>query len=124
MTRCAQDDDFVGGLKKNIPNRLVLLGSSSGVRRNQLKQPASREGPPLGESLLLAGTVDPGLRPIGTYLFVMFFFKLPQIVILRICDFFDLLVFSVIRPAVFFASPRQSRHPERSASQIHRKQRV
>ena len=30
VTRSAQDDDFVGILKKNIPNRLVLMGRSSG----------------------------------------------------------------------------------------------
>src|SRR5216684_6905146 len=29
VRRFAQDDDFVGGLKKNTPNRLTLVGLSS-----------------------------------------------------------------------------------------------
>jgi hypothetical protein len=51
-------------------------------------------------------------------------FKPPnKAVILRACDFFDLFVFSAFQPAAFQA-PQQSRHPERSASQIYRKQRA
>ncbi|MEA2542012.1 MAG: hypothetical protein QOH35_3378 [Acidobacteriaceae bacterium] len=30
--RFAQDDDFVGGLKKNTPNRLTLVGLRHGLR--------------------------------------------------------------------------------------------
>src|SRR5258708_21267261 len=44
-------------------------------------------------------------------------------VIPRACDFFDLFVFSAY-PTSCISSPRQSRHPERSASQIYRKQRA
>jgi hypothetical protein len=40
-------------------------------------------------------------------------------VIPRACDFFDLFVFSAY-PTSCISSPRQSRHPERSASQIYR----
>jgi hypothetical protein len=40
-----------------------------------------------------------------------------KIVILRGCDFFDLFVFCAY-PTSCISSPRQSRHPERSASQI------
>ena len=39
------------------------------------------------------------------------------------CDCFDLFVLSAY-PTSFISSPRQSRHPERSASQIYRKQRT
>jgi hypothetical protein len=45
------------------------------------------------------------------------------LVIPRACDFFDLFVFSAY-PTSCISSPRQSRHPERSASQIYRKQRA
>src|SRR5882757_7279684 len=31
VRRFAQDDDFVGGLKKNTPNRLTLVGRSPGL---------------------------------------------------------------------------------------------
>ena len=31
VRRCAQDDDFVGVLKKNIPNKLALMGRSLGL---------------------------------------------------------------------------------------------
>ena len=31
VRRCAQDDDFVGVLKKNIPNKLALMGRSPGL---------------------------------------------------------------------------------------------
>src|SRR5580700_7893880 len=41
----------------------------------------------------------------------------------RACDFYDLLVFSAY-PISCISSPPQSRHPERSASQIYRKQGV
>ena len=44
-------------------------------------------------------------------------------VIPRACDFFDLFVFSAY-PTSCISSPRQSRHPERSASKIYRKQRA
>jgi hypothetical protein len=44
-------------------------------------------------------------------------------VIPRACDFLDLSCFLHIQPAVLQA-PQQSRHPERSASQIYRKQRA
>src|SRR6266704_2916707 len=32
VRRFAQDDDFVGGLKKNTPNRLMLVGLASWAR--------------------------------------------------------------------------------------------
>jgi hypothetical protein len=44
-------------------------------------------------------------------------------VIRRACDFFDLFVSSAY-PTSCISSPKQSRHPERSASQIYRKQRA
>jgi hypothetical protein len=51
-------------------------------------------------------------------------FKPPnKAVILRGCDFLDLFVLLHIQPAALQA-PRQSRHPERSASRIYRKQRA
>jgi hypothetical protein len=40
-------------------------------------------------------------------------------VIPRACDFFDLFVFSAY-PTSCISSPRQNRHPERSASQNYR----
>ena len=41
----------------------------------------------------------------------------------RACDFFDLFVFSAY-PISCISSPPQSRHPERSASEIYRKRRA
>ena len=47
------------------------------------------------------------------------FKPLDKAVILRACDFFDLFVFSAYSTSCI-QSPRQSRHPERSASQMDR----
>src|SRR6266702_4965199 len=43
VRRFAQDDDFVGGLKKNTPNRLTLVGRSPGLRA-RLKSTAGTTG--------------------------------------------------------------------------------
>src|SRR5450631_2154093 len=53
----------------------------------------------------------------------MFFINPRKTVILRACDFLDLSCLLHIQPAVSQA-PQQNRHPERSASQIYRKQRA
>jgi hypothetical protein len=64
------------------------------------------------------------LPPISANLFGMFFVKTHRkTVILRACDFLDLSCLLHIQPAVSQA-PQQNRHPERSASQIYRKQRA
>jgi hypothetical protein len=44
---------------------------------------------------------NPGRSPTSANLFKVFFVKLPQIVILRACDFFDLSCFLHIQPVVF-----------------------
>jgi hypothetical protein len=42
MRRFAQDDDFVGGLKKNTSDRLTLVGRSPGWRFERRKVPQGR----------------------------------------------------------------------------------
>jgi hypothetical protein len=63
------------------------------------------------------GTEKDGRSAIRGNLFWTFFVTPPTIVILRACDFFDLLVF--FGPPGVFQSPPERRHPERSASQIY-----
>ena len=99
------------------------------VRTWRLQNESRRDGPELVERGRL--NLARGLRPISANLFWVFFVKTltksssPQNrphhknVILRVGDFFDLFVFSAYQPVVFQAL-QQSRHPERSASQIYR----
>jgi hypothetical protein len=68
------------------------------------------------------GTVElnPGLRSISANLFWdVLLQNCHKNVILRACDFFNLLVFPAYSTSCIQAL-RQSRHPERSASQIYR----
>src|SRR5882757_5627221 len=44
VRRFAQDDDFVGGLKKNTPNRLTLVELTSWVEIRETKSPVETTG--------------------------------------------------------------------------------
>jgi hypothetical protein len=68
-------------------------------------------------------TAEVRLQFRGPFLEMFFDSASLTIVILRACDFFDLFVFSAY-PTSCISSPRQIRHPERSASQIYPKQRA
>ena len=57
VRRFAQDDDFVGGLKKNTPNRLTLVGRVLGQ-----VQPSPFDKLRAGSTGLFNGASNPGLH--------------------------------------------------------------